>query len=91
MHSLSLTSDQSASPLQDLERRELLAGISFSIFMITLLSLCLAICICAEQAFSEVSAKKAAFSPAFSAALDIYLTSSLQDDINREISALSSG
>ncbi|KAJ7909837.1 hypothetical protein B0H13DRAFT_1877338 [Mycena leptocephala] len=57
--------------------------------MITLLSLCLAICICAEQTFSKVSAKKAAFSPVFSAALDTYLASSLQDDINREISTLS--
>jgi len=47
-----------------------------------------AICICAEQTFSEASATEDAFGPAFSAALDAYLASSLREDVNREIAAL---
>jgi hypothetical protein len=66
-----------------------LAGTLLSKLMIPLLSLCLAICICAEQTFTEASAMKEAFSPAFSAALDVYLASSLREDVNREIAALS--
>ncbi|KAJ6779216.1 hypothetical protein DFH09DRAFT_1325148 [Mycena vulgaris] len=48
-----------------------------------------AICICAEQTFRKASANEAGFSPAFSAALDAYLVSSLQEDVNREIAAAS--
>jgi hypothetical protein len=66
-----------------------LAGTPSPKLTIPLLSLCLAICICAEQTFSEASATVAGFSPAFSAALDAYLASSLREDVNREIAALS--
>ncbi|KAJ7737923.1 hypothetical protein B0H14DRAFT_2992712 [Mycena olivaceomarginata] len=48
-----------------------------------------AICICAEQTFTEASAKEEGFPLAFSAALDLYLTSSLQEAVNREIATLS--
>jgi hypothetical protein len=54
-------------------------------------SLCLAICICVEQTFSEASADEASFGPAFSVALDTYLSSSLQKDVNKEIAGLPEG
>ncbi|KAJ7139166.1 hypothetical protein C8R44DRAFT_764001 [Mycena epipterygia] len=47
-----------------------------------------AICICAEQTFTEASANEVGFSLAFAAALDAYLGSTLQEDVNREISGL---
>lgn len=47
-----------------------------------------AICICTEQTFTEASADDKAFGPAFSAALKIYLGSSVQEKVNREIAAL---
>ncbi|KAJ6585477.1 hypothetical protein B0H19DRAFT_1059699 [Mycena capillaripes] len=48
-------------------------------------SLSVAICICAEQTFTEASAQRQAFGPACSAALDAYLGSPLEESVNREI------
>jgi hypothetical protein len=47
-----------------------------------------AICICAEQTFSEAGAKKKAFVDAFSAALDAYLASPMRDSVNKAIESL---
>ncbi|KAJ7226423.1 hypothetical protein C8J57DRAFT_1389608 [Mycena rebaudengoi] len=43
------------------------------------------VCICAEQTFTEASAQNRAFGPAFSAALNAYLGSPLEDNVNKEI------
>jgi HJR/Mrr/RecB family endonuclease len=57
--------------------------------IVALILLPVAICICVEQSFTEASAQKTAFRPAFSAAMDAYLASTLQEDANRKIAGLS--
>jgi len=47
-----------------------------------------AICICTEQTFTQASAKEEAFAVAFSTALDAYIGSTLQNDVNEEIAVL---
>ncbi|KAJ7241767.1 hypothetical protein C8J57DRAFT_1526562 [Mycena rebaudengoi] len=44
-----------------------------------------AICICAEQTFTEASALRLQFSPAFQAALNAYVGSKIQADVNGKI------
>ena len=44
-----------------------------------------AICICAEQTFTEASANADAFPQAFSTALDAYVKSTLMHDVVRDI------
>ena len=48
-------------------------------------------CICAEQTFTEASAKDKGFPEAFSAALSIYMRSTIKGDVNREIGVLLEG
>ena len=48
-------------------------------------------CICAEQAFTEASAKEKRFPEAFSIALSTYMKSTTKEDVNREIGILLDG
>jgi len=48
-----------------------------------------AICICTEQTFIEAAAHPGTFGAAFSAALDTYFGSTLQNAVNRAIAKLS--
>ncbi|KAJ7133055.1 hypothetical protein C8R44DRAFT_870504 [Mycena epipterygia] len=47
-----------------------------------------AICICAEQTFSEASAQTEAFAAAFSTAFNAYVTSTVRDEVNGKIAGL---
>ena len=49
------------------------------------------LCICAEQTFSQASAKQSGFDHAFSIVLDAYMKSTVRDDVTREIGVLLEG
>ncbi|KAJ7824467.1 hypothetical protein B0H14DRAFT_2767765 [Mycena olivaceomarginata] len=68
---------------------EVLAGMKLLI-LIPLLLLSTAICICAEQTFTQASAKKQAFSAAFATALNAYHGSDLESNVNNSIARFSS-
>ncbi|KAJ7734268.1 hypothetical protein B0H16DRAFT_1467667 [Mycena metata] len=46
------------------------------------------LCICTEQTFTQASAHKESFVPAFSTALDAYLASTMKEAVNNAIAAL---
>ena len=49
------------------------------------------ICICAEQTFTEASAKDKRFPEAFSVAMSAYMRSTIKEDVDREIGILLDG
>jgi len=49
------------------------------------------ICVCAEQTFTEASARKQGFARAFSIALRAYVMSTVRDEVNNAIRALFEG
>ena len=49
------------------------------------------ICICAEQTFTEASAKDNRFPEAFSIAMSAYMRSAIKEDVDREIGILLDG
>jgi hypothetical protein len=49
------------------------------------------ICVCAEQTFTQASATKKGFAPAFSIALDAYVKSTVRDEVDKAIKALLEG
>jgi len=48
-------------------------------------------CVCAEQTFTEASARKQGFARAFSIALDAYVKSTVRDEVNNAIKVLCEG
>ena len=48
-------------------------------------------CICAEQTFTEASAKEKRFPEAFSNAMSAYMRSTIKEDVDREIGILLDG
>ena len=48
-------------------------------------------CICAEQTFTEASAKDKGFPEAFSIAMSAYMRSAIKEDVDREIGILLDG
>ena len=64
--------------------RSVVINISCSLFFI-------GICICAEQTFTEASAKNKRFPKAFSNAMSAYMRSTIKEDVNREIGILLDG
>ena len=56
-----------------------------------LLLIFIGICICAEQTFTEASAKEKRFPEAFSNALSTYMWSIIKEGVNREIGVLLDG
>ena len=48
-------------------------------------------CICAEQTFTEASAKDKRFPEAFSNAMSAYMRSTIKEDVDREIGILLDG
>ena len=70
------------------ERAKITAGASNMLLIIQFVPIfpaVSAICICAEQTFSEAGARKKAFLGAFSVALDAYLASPMRDSVNKAI------
>ena len=49
------------------------------------------LCICAEQTFSQGSARKKGFDHAFSSVLNAYMESPVRDDVTKEIGGLLEG